>query len=390
MASDMDALAQTPRKRAGKRAKRTCVILLLATLLAVGLYVNYLMDTGNDWLIHRIATLTPSRLKAERLASQLNSADPAVSAKAEKAILALRDKSVIKALVRYAGETDPGLNGLGGRICSVVARIGEPAFEPLLEAARESPAYTPRESLRLWCGDLCERIDKRNFGAIQAAYAALHAIGKPAIAPAARLLQSGDEWQKQQAVGILGQISDPEAPRALIAYVPLTSGRERAYAVQALTWQHSPLALDTFADIVKQQDSFGAWEWAAIGLGDLRDPRAAPYLMKMVSDADPQMRSEAIYGLRNFPSPEVNAAFANALCDRNWGVRQAAAESLGECGDESAWQGLCTAASDSDKDVCTAAKNALKEIQARTRKTLPPCPPQNGNPSAPAPTASAP
>jgi HEAT repeat protein len=390
MSPDMDALAQRPMKRARKRAKRACLILFLAVLMACGFYVNYLMQTGNDWLIHRVATLTPSHLKAEYLASRLNSPDPAKAADAERAILALRNKAVIKALVRYAGETDPGLNGRGRRICDLVARIGEPAFEPLLEAARESPVYLPWEPLRLWFPDLCERKNERMFRASRAVDIALHSIGKPAIAPATRLLETGDAWQKQQAVGILGQNGDAEAVRALVAYVPLASGGQKTYAVTALTWQHSPLAVETFLDVIKQEDGFGAWKQAAIGLGYLQDSRAVPCLLKLAADPDADMRLEAVSCLGSFPAPEATAALLNALCDHKWAVRQAAAECLGECADESAWRGLCNACNDTDKDVRTAAKNALTRIQARARKTASAHDTRDGRPAVPASTPSVP
>jgi hypothetical protein len=71
-------------------------------------------------------------------------------------------------------------------------------------------------------------------------------------------------------------------------------------------------------------------------LGDFRQPRCIPIILKMLSkDPEPQIRHNAAYLLRKYKGDKVEAALLKALRDNEW-VAVTAAQSLGFIGSEKA------------------------------------------------------
>ena len=66
-----------------------------------------------------------------------------------------------------------------------------------------------------------------------------------------------------------------------------------------------------------------AREAAVAALGALGDPDALPVILAACRDK-PAVRRRAVLALAPFDGPEVDAAIAAALDDRDWQVRQAA------------------------------------------------------------------
>jgi HEAT repeat protein len=66
-------------------------------------------------------------------------------------------------------------------------------------------------------------------------------------------------------------------------------------------------------------------ESAVAALGAIGDQRALPVILRATSDK-PAIRRRAVIALTAFDGPEVDAAFARALEDRDWQVRQLAAD----------------------------------------------------------------
>jgi HEAT repeat protein len=64
-------------------------------------------------------------------------------------------------------------------------------------------------------------------------------------------------------------------------------------------------------------------ESAAAALGAIGDPRGLPAILAATHDK-PNVRRRAVLALAPFDGPEVDAAIAAALTDRDWQVRQAA------------------------------------------------------------------
>jgi HEAT repeat protein len=71
-------------------------------------------------------------------------------------------------------------------------------------------------------------------------------------------------------------------------------------------------------------------EAAVAALGAIGDPRGLPAILTATTDK-PAVRRRAVLALAPFDGPEVDAALARAMVDRDWQVRQAA-EDLGPTG----------------------------------------------------------
>jgi HEAT repeat protein len=72
-----------------------------------------------------------------------------------------------------------------------------------------------------------------------------------------------------------------------------------------------------------------AREAAVAALGSLGDPEALPFILAACTDK-PAVRRRAVLALAPFEGPEVDAAITTALEDRDWQVRQAAEDLVGE------------------------------------------------------------
>jgi HEAT repeat protein len=70
-------------------------------------------------------------------------------------------------------------------------------------------------------------------------------------------------------------------------------------------------------------------EAAVAALGAIGDPVGLPSILAATSDK-PAVRRRAVLALAPFDGPEVDAALARALTDRDWQVRQAAEDLLAE------------------------------------------------------------
>jgi HEAT repeat protein len=88
-------------------------------------------------------------------------------------------------------------------------------------------------------------------------------------------------------------------------------------------------AVDALAHTVSTHRDALAREAAVAALGALGDPAALPAILAACTDK-PAVRRRAVLALAPFDGPEVDAAITAALDDRDWQVRQAAEDLLGE------------------------------------------------------------
>ena len=72
-------------------------------------------------------------------------------------------------------------------------------------------------------------------------------------------------------------------------------------------------------------------EAAIAALGAIGDERGLPAILAGCADK-PAIRRRAVLALAPFAGPEVDAALAGALVDRDWQVRQAAEDLLPHMG----------------------------------------------------------
>lgn len=85
--------------------------------------------------------------------------------------------------------------------------------------------------------------------------------------------------------------------------------------------------LDRLIDLTTSAEDALVREAAAAALGAIGDPRGLPAILAACADR-PAVRRRAVLALAPFEGPEVDAALARALTDRDWQVRQAAEDLL--------------------------------------------------------------
>ncbi|HVF14483.1 MAG TPA: HEAT repeat domain-containing protein [Acidimicrobiales bacterium] len=90
----------------------------------------------------------------------------------------------------------------------------------------------------------------------------------------------------------------------------------------------SPDAVEELVTVAGGHDDPLCREAAVAALGAIGDLRGLPAILAATSDK-PAVRRRAVIALAPFDGPEVDAAMARALRDRDWQVRQAA-EDLGD------------------------------------------------------------
>ncbi len=202
------------------------------------------------------------------------------------------------------------------------------------------------------------------------------------VALALQDLGSRSRWKRARAAERLGRMRSPRAVPFLITAMQDESDDVRVVAARALAtigdaraipslaaalgdpsrWTASNVASELIAlglDAVPalQQIAWsgepgegGSHEAAVTAvrvLGDIRDPRAAPVLLQLLSgSSDLNMRARSAAALGSLGGSQAAAALRAALGDPEWQVRAQAASSLGRLGDVASVADLARAAED--------------------------------------------
>lgn len=175
-----------------------------------------------------------------------------------------------------------------------------------------------------------------------------------------RLLRRGDPSTRHLAASALGELGDPAALNALLDALagPDTEGvRWRAAEGLALLGELAAPGL-----VVLAEDSDPDIRWKAIvALGDIGDPRAAPVLCERLADPDRFVRGRAVSALARL-GRQCLPFMLDALANPDPRIRQGAAEVLGLLGDTAAVEELLRALQDPTESVRRAAAVALLRI----------------------------
>jgi HEAT repeat protein len=117
---------------------------------------------------------------------------------------------------------------------------------------------------------------------------------------------------RRRAVGLLPLLDDADPT---VVEVAAWACGEQEHVDEA--------TLDRLITLATDADDALVRESAAAALGAIGDPRGLPAILTAVEDK-PNVRRRAVLALAPFEGPEVDAAIAKALQDRDWQVRQAA------------------------------------------------------------------
>jgi hypothetical protein len=190
-----------------------------------------------------------------------------------------------------------------------------------------------------------------------------------AVATLVGLLDDESDDVRMVAARSLATIGDPAAIAALTAALADPS-RWTAATVASDLVQTGPAAVPTLLEIAAGAASErpGALQAAVTAvrvLGEIRDPRAEPVLIDLLSASpDLDLRARSAAALGQIGGPRAPLALRAALRDPAWQVRAQAAASLGALGDRDSVEALSAAVFDREWWVrrnCAAALGALGE-----------------------------
>ena len=290
-----------------------------------------------------------------------------------------RDLRAVPILIGLLGEAPSGMDledpdnlcgDKGEEAVEALAKIGEPAMEPLLAVWKSGNRWARLRALRALGGLDDPRILPILFTAMQDTDkdVRLAAIYKLAIRNDARtwdrlipLLTDKDAEIRRAAAGALQDCIDPRMVEPLIKMFGSRDEEERRAAVYAIGGQNDPRVPALMARALKDRDEFV--RYAAIWTDGpwVNDPRAlealltafkdghddiildrlagadtrvlVPALLRTARSRDVAIRQGAVKSLGSHPSPAVTAALLAALDDREKDVRVAACEALGQVRD---------------------------------------------------------
>lgn len=136
------------------------------------------------------------------------------------------------------------------------------------------------------------------------------------------------DWALPRLAGLCQQAGEEAVTEPLLAALadPMIAGRERLIALlphgaprQVAPWARAQL--DEGAAAEHQQVALRC-------LAELGDPRDRPRLLPALAHSDPDVRLHALQALGRQARGDDAELFLPLLADRNWGVRQAAADGL--------------------------------------------------------------
>jgi HEAT repeat protein len=193
-------------------------------------------------------------------------------------------------------------------------------------AVRRDARARPREVAALATTDPDTRVRVAALGAI------VERGGEDASAACAAALTDPDAAVRRRAAEHAARIDVPVgALRALLDDRDATVVEAAAWALGERAARDAVDAVDALAACVERHPDPLAREAAVAALGAIGDRRGLAAILTACGDK-PAVRRRAVLALAPFSGPEVDAALATARDDRDWQVRQAAEDLLGEPG----------------------------------------------------------
>lgn len=153
-------------------------------------------------------------------------------------------------------------------------------------------------------------------------------MGAVADADVVRALSDSDAGVRRRACEVAADV--PNVPLR-----PMLSD-ESAAVVEAAAWalgergESSSDAVDDLVTVARDHDEPLCREAAVAALGAIGDDRGLPAVLEAAAADRPAVRRRAVVALAAFDGPDVEAALRAALEDRDWQVRQAAEDLLGD------------------------------------------------------------
>jgi HEAT repeat protein len=275
----------------------------------------------------------------------------------------LKAAPAIPALIRMMGSKDFGMQNDAS---DALAKIGEPAVEPLITALGDASATRRRRAVTT-----------------------LMVIKDPrAVEPIIGVLHDPNEEVRYWSAGALGELGDKRAADPLADLAGKTGDMARGPAFSALVKLHDSRAVD-FAIAALNDPDGRVGGWAATSLKESRDPRAIPPLLAFLQQPQcwpPYRESEnhrkdgriqpgyarcqamdaliSLHDVAHPVTPVVDAMLAG-LHDCAACMRYSATAALGDFGGSRAVEPLIALLDDKDSNVSNAAVVSLGKLKDR-------------------------
>ena len=325
----------------------------IATLLQVpkssftrGSYPRLAASLFNDMKTALVAALANFGAQAvDPLVAALNDSDEEVRWCAATALGSIKDPRAVPPLIAALKDADffmmPAL-------ITALGDIGDSrAAGPLLQAAKNTTMSDAKWALSN----------------------ALVKLGAPAIDALAAALNDPDPGVRLYAVTALAGIKDPHAVPPLIAALKDADNDVKKAAATGLE-AAGPAAFEPVTAALNAPDP-AVRSVLLILLNVFKDPRAVPYFITALHDADAQVRLAAVLGLGSWiKDPRAEESLISCLKDQDARVRAAAAIYLGYNPDSRAIQPLFDTLYDPDAHVRQAAEAALQRYPADTLRSI--------------------
>jgi HEAT repeat protein len=245
---------------------------------------------------------------------------------------------------------------------------GEVARQARLAPERSPNSADPPEVIRA-IGTLLNSMRDSSVAVRTAAAHALGDTGSPrAIEPLIAVLKDESSTLRGEASVALGNLHAVAVP-ALISALSSDKPSTRKLAAQSLGETGSKEAVPALIRLVTT-DVSGARGEAIEALGKLGEASAVDAILSAMATGSAGVKRKSISALVLLHDPRIQDALIRALADKDGESRQAAAEGLGDIGDERAVPSLEKVADkDADPEVRKAAVSAIERLLARSRKT---------------------
>lgn len=188
-------------------------------------------------------------------------------------------------------------------------------------------------------------------------------IGKPAVEPLIKVLQTGDERTRFIAVQLLGKIGDPHAVEPLIDMLKERSVPIREKAVEALGKMADYRCVDPLIERLLFDPEPSVRAQAAESLGILRYIEAEDALLEALQDTNAVVRKNALIALERFWDSALYPVFVKMTKDPDDEVRYVAVQILGHIRFEGALKRLIQLLEDEVPAIRQEAAYALGEMR---------------------------
>ena len=244
----------------------------------------------------------------------------------------IRDQAATDALIGALKDADPVVRGYAA---TALGEIGDPrAKEALLAALRTENASVVNMATSLY-----------NLGSTEVVEIL---IGK---------LRDPNPNNRLYAIYALGKISDPGMVHPLVAV--LDSEEIGWLAAKALVNIGQPALQPLLESLFSENRNVRLY--ATYALGEIRDPKAARGVLRLLQDPDPLVVDTAAVALIAIGERSVIPAVTQLLRSPDPRVRRRALDVLGGLGDASLGETVSSMIADPDREVVKSAISALGE-----------------------------